>query len=314
MNRWREGISLRKARSKRRRDSMPIELPPRAEEELPRRPVDPAPRLVAPKPPRIPLPQLAARTLLGSLGLALAVGMVVGRMTAGEEPGPAAENEASEFRVRGAGHLEALSGSLVPESAGLLADAEAIREQLLATGIPKSVSVERLLPGAVLIDVEEKRAVAVLGGEPPLALAADGTVLGPATARDFVWTGARDLVLVRGVARLDGDGTGLAALAGRVAEALAARPELDRLVSELDVSGGPFRLRVILRFPPVDVLLTEKDFLAGLERVDGLLLDLLERWPGLSRVDARVPDRLLVRSGPEGAAPGRTAHPERGET
>ena len=64
------------------------------------------------------------------------------------------------------------------------------------------------------------------------------------------------------------------------------------------MSGGPYRVQVILRSPAVPILLTERDFAEGLARAAVLLPALVERWPGLSRVDARVPDRLLVRSEP----------------
>ena len=158
--------------------------------------------------------------------------------------------------------------------------------------------MKRLLPAGVLVDVEEKRAVALLDWEPPAALADDGTVLGPATAADFVWAGAADLVLIRGAGRGHPDFEARTALAGRLAAVLSRRPELDRLVSEVDVSGGPYRVQVVLRSVAVPILLNERGFAEGLARVAALLPDLVGRWPGLSRVDARVPDRFLVRVEP----------------
>lgn len=292
MSGWRDRLAGRRA------DSMPIELPPRGDQEAWRRPVDGEPRLVAPPAPRTPLPRLAARIAVGSVGLALAAGVVVGRMTAVETAGAAPEGGPAELRIRGAGHLNRAAGAGILPPAGLLADAAVIRDQLLATGIPRRVSVERLLPGGVLVDVEEKRAVALLDWEPPAALADDGTVLGPATAADFAWADAADLVLIRGADRGRPDLEERAALAGRLAAALSRRPNLDRLVSEIDVSGGPYRLRVILRSPAVPILLSERGFAEGLARVAALLPDLVDRWPGLSQVDARVPDRFLVRSEP----------------
>ncbi|MXW37141.1 MAG: hypothetical protein F4023_07655 [Acidobacteria bacterium] len=292
MKGWRDRLAGRRA------DSLPIELPPHRDQEGWRRPVDGEPRLVAPPAPRTPLPRLAARIAVGSVGLALAAGVIVGRMTAVETSSAAPEGGPAELRIRGAGHLHRFAGPGVLDPGGLLADAAVIREQLLATGIPERVSVERLLPGGVLVDVEEKRAVALLDWEPPAALADDGTVLGPATAADFAWADAADLVLIRGADRSRADFAERAALAGRLAAALSRRPNLDRLVSEMDVSGGPYRVQVILRSPAVPVLLSERSFVEGLARVAALLPDLVERWPGLSRVDARVPDRFLVRSEP----------------
>ena len=277
---------------------MPIELPPHGDQEGWRRPADGEPRLVAPPAPRTPLPRLAARIVVGSVGLALAAGVIVGRMTAVETAGAAPESGPVELRVRGADHLNRSPVAGILRPAGLLADAAVIREKLLATGIPRSVSVERLLPGGVLVDVEEKRAVALLDWEPPVALAGDGTVLGTATPADFAWADAADLVLIRGADQDHPDFEARAALAGRLAAALSRRPELDRLVSEMDVSGGPYRVQVILRSPAVPILLNERGFPEGLARVAALLPDLVQRWPGLSRVDARVPDRFLVRAEP----------------
>ena len=294
MNGWRDRIAGRRA------DSLPIELPPHGDQEGWRRLVGGEPRLVAPPAPRTTLPRLAARIAVGSVGLALAAGVIVGRMTAVEPASAAPESGPAELRIRGAGHLNRSPGAEILRPGGLLADAAVIRERLLATGIPRSVSVERLLPGGVLVDVEEKRAVALLDREPPAALAGDGTVLGPATAADFAWADAEDLVLIRGADGSGADFEPRAALAGRLAATLSRRPELDRLVSELDVSGGPYRVQVILRSPAVPILLNERGFAEGLARVAVLLPELVERWPGLSRVDARVPDRLLVR--PEPAA------------
>lgn len=298
MNGWREGLG------NGRSAPMPVELPPRREFGGPPRPAEREPRLVAsPTAPKIPLARLVVRVAAGSVGLSLAVGVVVGRWTAVEAASPASANSAAELRVRGAGHLDAVAGAEIAGEGRLLTDAALIRERLLGTGVPKRVSVERVLPGGVRVEVEEKRAVALLDWEPPAALAADGTVLGRATVADFAWAGAADLVLIRGAERIAADFAERTALAGRLAAALAHRPELDRLVSEVDVSGGPYRVRAVLRSPSLSVLLTETDFLGGLERVAVLLPDLVERWPGLTRVDARVADRLLVRTGGAAAPP-----------
>lgn len=225
--------------------------------------------------------RLLFRAGLGSLGLALALGIALGRLSRG------AANEA-EVTIRGAGHL----GSL---SVGSFANPEAIRERVLAAGIADEVRVERELAGVLRVEVAEKRAVALLDRDPPQALAADGTVLGAATAADFDWAGAPDLVVVRG---LPEGAESAAALSGRLAAALRSRPDLDRLVSELSVGGGPLRVELVLRSRAIRVLLTEDGFLDQLGIVAGLLPELRTRWPGLTRIDARVPDRLLVRTGP----------------
>ena len=304
----------RDRRTRERTGWMPVELPLRRAPDTRRRTVDGEPRRVAPPAPRTPLPRRVARLAVGSVGLALAAGVMVGRMTAGETAGAGAASGPAEVRIRGAGHLNGSPGAVMSGSGGLLADAAAIREALLATGIPARVSVERLLPGGIVVDVEEKRAVALLDWDPPTALAADGTVLGPATVTDFAWADTADLVLIRGAGRSDADFAGRAALAGRLAAALSRRPELDRLVSEVDVRGGPYRLQVILRSPALTILLSEQGFVEGLERVAGLLPDLVERWPRLQRVDARVPDRFLVRTEPSAVLEELSAEPGGGQT
>ena len=293
---------------------MPVELPPHADQDARRRTAEREPRLVAPPAPRTPLPRMAARIAAGSVGLALAAGVVVGRMTAVETASAAPESGPAELRIRGAGHLNRFSDAGILGPAELFADAAVIRERLLETGIPERVAVERLLSGGILVDVEEKRAVALLDWEPPAALADDGTVLGPATAADFAWADAADLVLIRGADRSQAEFEGRAALAGRLAAGLSRRPELDRLVSEVDVSGGPYRVQVVLRSPALPILLSEQGFLEGLERVAGLLPDLVERWPTLSRVDARVPDRFLIRIEPAAIIEELPAHPAGGAT
>jgi hypothetical protein len=302
VNGWRE------RQAKDRRDAMPVDMPPRVLRDYGRAESEGEPRFEARPAPRTPLPRLVVRIAVGSVGLALAAGVVVGWMTDASAGGAPGDGPA-EVRIRGAGHLGAPSNAAAFEPGGPLADAAAMRERLLATGIPRQVSVERLLSGSVLVDVEEKRAVALLDWEPPVAVAEDGTVLGPATVADFAWADAADLVLVRGAERSDADFAVRASLAGRLAAALLGRPELDRLVSELDVSGGPYRVQVILRSPSLPVLLSERDFLGGLERVVGFLPDLVEHWPGLTRVDARVRDRFLVRSEPAEATEEVPAHP-----
>ena len=119
--------------------------------------------------------------------------------------------------------------------------------------------------------------------------------------------------MIRGADRSRTDFEERAALAGRLAAALSRRPELDRLVSDMDVSGGPYRVQVILRSPAVPILLNERGFAEGLERVAALLPDLVERWPGLSRVDARVPDRFLVRAEPAAVPEEPPDHPVGGQ-
>ena len=274
-------------------------------EEAGRHPFHQGRRVVTPKRPRRDRTGLVLRAGLGSLGLALAFGIACGRLTRSRSAGP------PEVRIGGAGHLGAFPAGVLLGSGGLFTDAAAIRDRFLATGISEEVLVERDLRGRIRVEVLEKRAVALLAGEPLLALAGDGTVLGPATVADFVWAGAPDLVVVRGLSPTSAGFAARAALAGRLAAALRSRPELDRLVSELRLEGGPLRVELVLRAPRLTVLLTENGFLERFGLVAGLLPDLSARWSGLRRIDARVPDRLLLRSEPPTTVP---AAPDEGRT
>ena len=186
-----------------------------------------------------------------------------------------------------------------------------VLERLRADTRSRSVATFRTPNGGARVEVEEKKAAAILlgaagatanplagpGGGPPLALAADGTVLGPAAAADLDWAGVADLPVVRGVdPAAEGEG-GRGLLAGRLAAALRGRPDIDALVSEIRLPPGARRIEVALRPAAVTVILEPPDrpgesaaeaFTTRLAFVAGLLPDLLTRWPRLSRVDAPV--------------------------
>lgn len=258
----------------------------------PRRRPEGAGRRIVPPPPRRNLPRLTLRAGLGSLGLALALGIAFGRLTLSGGSGPP-----TEVRITGAGHLGNFPAGPLLASPGPLTDPEAIRDRFLAAGVSEEVRVERALSGGIRVEVIEKRAVALLDSDPPQALSEDGTVLGTATTADFAFAGVPDLLVVRGLP----EGPAFpeaAARSGRLAAALRSRPDLDRLVSELRVEAGPHRIELVLRPGALRVLLTEEGFLERFELVAGLIPELRTRWPGLSRIDARVPDRLLLRTGP----------------
>ena len=230
------------------------------------------------------------------------------------------------MEYRGPGRLDPAQAA--PLEPGFFADAEGLRQQLAAIGPVERVEVLRTGEGGARVVVEEKRAAALLladevaddddgaeppgpnpalrgpGGGPPLAIAADGALLGPATAADFDWAGAADLPVVRGADPAAPDFAARAAVAGRLAGELASAPDLDRRVSELRVAGAPARVEVVLRDPPglVVVAAAEADasgsnsagFRESLGRALAVLPDLRGRWPDLERIDARLPDRLLA--------------------
>ena len=228
------------------------------------------------------------RTAFGSLGLVLALGVWLGRASGPEVSAPPG------LRISGAGHLLSRSPDALIGPVGPLTDAASVRDRIHATGVPEAVRVERVGTRGLRVEVVEKRAAALLAGDPPIALAGDGTVLGPATAADLDFAGAEDLVVIRGIGPEATGARTPAALAGELAAGLRERPALDRLVSELDFSAGPYRIEAVLRTSPITVLLTGEDFFDQLALAVRLLPTLEARWPDLARVDARVPDRLLL--------------------
>lgn len=275
--------------------------------------------------------RFALRAGIGSLGLAFFVGVFTGRRLSG------VEDSLFSVEFRGPGRVDADASAL---RAGFFADPEGIRRRLgerlgpAAAAAVGRVEVLRTPEGGVEVVVEEKRAAAILlagelgggggappegpGGGPPLALAGDGALLGPATAADLDWAGAADLPVVRGADPASPDFAERARVAGGLALALAGEPALDRRVSELGVAGAPALVSVLLRDPPGLTVLAAAEpdaagsgspgFTASLRAAAALAPDLLERWPDLTRIDARIPDRLLLRRG--GPPPPATPAPE----
>lgn len=281
--------------------------------------------------------RFALRAGIGSLGLAFFVGVFTGRRLSG------VEDSLFSVEFRGPGRLDADASAL---RAGFFADPEGIRRRLgerlgpAAAAAVGRVEVLRTPEGGVEVVVEEKRAAAILlagglgdapadgappegpGGGPPLALAGDGALLGPATAADLDWAGADDLPVVRGADPASPDFAERARIAGGLAEALAGEPALDRRVSELGVAGAPALVSVLLRDPPGLTVLAAAEpdaagsgapaFTASLRAAAASAPSLLERWPDLTRIDARIPDRLLLRRG--GPPPPPPPAPEGGQS
>ena len=295
------------------------------------------PRIVVPRRGRGAASRSGLRLLLragsGSLGAALFLGIFLGRALS--DPG----DTLVSVEFRGPGRLDPAEAP--PLAPGFFTDPEHLRRQLAAAGPVGQVSVLGTGEGGARVVVEEKRAVAILladrpegttgtgdpgfthrpdataataapadptppgpGGGPPLAIAADGALLGPATAADFAWAGAPDLPIVRGADPAAPDFAARAEVAGRLAAALAAAPDLDRQVSELRVAAAPARVEAVLRHPPGLVVVAaaapdaagsgSAGFTESLRTATSLLPDLLARWPDLERLDARLPDRLLA--------------------
>ncbi len=242
--------------------------------------------LLLPPPPAGNPVAKAAWLLAGSLPFVFLLGIVTARLVGGAGP--------PQLEVAGAGRLQRAIAA-----PGFPGGAQDAHERLEATGLLARGRVRRPLLGPPEVVAREKQAVALLPTAPPLALGGDGTVLGPASPADFARAGDTDLPVVRcGEPPGGPEFPECARLAARLAAILLTRPDLDRFVSELDARAGPLRVVVTHRRRPVRILVVAERFEEGLEAAFRHLPALLERWPDLSRVDARVGDRLLVRRTP----------------
>jgi len=204
--------------------------------------------------------------------------------------------------ITGAGHLhrDLQNPEFLGNAAG---NATAILARLEASGLLASGKARQPLFGPPQVMAVENPATAVVLSGRPFALAADGSLLGPATPADAARAGVADLPVVRCGDPAAPGFPGCAQIGARLAATLLGHPELDRFVSEVDGSAGPVRVTVVLRPWPVSVVLTEERFAEELGTALRHIPDLLARWPNLEEVDARVGDRLLLRLAPESDEP-----------
>ncbi|MBV9784756.1 MAG: cell division protein FtsQ/DivIB [Acidisphaera sp.] len=159
-----------------------------------------------------------------------------------------------------------------------VADAQA---RILTLGSVESVTVERLLPGTILVSLNERRPFAVWQNQGKFVLIdRDGTVL---PDQDPARAAKLPLVV----------GAGAPAHAAALLDALAAWPALQsHVVAAVRVGERRWNLRTS---NGADVLLPEDAESAALQRLASLQQDhaLLDR--PLQVVDLRLPDRLVVR-------------------
>ena len=168
--------------------------------------------------------------------------------------------------------------------------------KLLASPWVESATIRRVLPSTVEIAVRERRPMGIGRLNTAMYLIDRGGVIideyGPAYA-DI------DLPIIDGLAASPQDGGSLvdaarAEFAARVIAALAARPEIAKRVSQLDV-GNLHDAVVILDGDPALLRLGESDFVARLQQYIDLSPALHERLAGIDYVDLRFDERLYVR-------------------
>lgn len=197
-------------------------------------------------------------------------------------------------RYLSSGEVAALLGPLQGVSI-LLADLEAHRERLLASGWVKAATLRRQLPSTIEVTVEEREPVGLARVAAHLYLIDDtGTVIdeyGPALA------GFR-LPIIDGLAPRRARGGEIdrerARLVARLTAALGARPDLSERVSQIDVADAHDAV-VLLNDDPTLLHLGQEHFVERLDRYLELAPILQEQMRELDYVDLRFERRVYVR-------------------
>ena len=206
-----------------------------------------------------------------------------------------------------AGEIAALLEGMTGQ--GLLAvDLDRWRSKLLASAWVADATLRRRLPGTILVELRERvpMGIARAGGNLFLVDAA-GTVIdeyGPRYA-DCDLPIIDGLIVTPVSAPPEVDRT-RGQLVSRLMSELRARPDLARLVSQID-AGHPHDVRVILDGDPAIVRLGETEFTGRLDSYVRLQAALREQVPDIDYVDVRFGERVYVGVTPAPGAQARTA-------
>jgi cell division protein FtsQ len=170
------------------------------------------------------------------------------------------------------------------------------QQKLLSSPWVEHATIRRVLPSTVEITVQERRPMG-LGrlGNAIYLIDPAGVIIdeyGPAYS-DI------DLPIIDGLAAKPSGGGSMidsarAEFASRVVAALAARPELAKRVSQIDVADLHDAV-VILDGDPALLRLGDDDFVARLQQYVDLAPALRERLAAIDYVDLRFDERLYVR-------------------
>ena len=170
------------------------------------------------------------------------------------------------------------------------------QERLLASPWVQEAELRRMLPARVDVEIHERRPIGIgrLAGALYL-VDGRGVVIdeyGPNYA-EF------DLPIIDGLGARPATGVGVvdenrARLAARVMAALDTRPDLARMVSQIDVTDAHDAV-VILEGDTVMLRLGEQDFTDRIQEYLDLGPALRERVAEIDYVDLRFDDRLYVR-------------------
>jgi len=170
------------------------------------------------------------------------------------------------------------------------------QKKLLSSPWVESATIRRVLPSTLEISVHERRPMGIGRlGTAMYLIDAHGVIIdeyGPSYA-DI------DLPIIDGLATSPRDGGSLidiarAEFAARVIGAVAARPEIAKRISQLDV-GDLHDAVAILDGDPALLRLGDTDFVARLQQYVDLAPALRERLTAIDYVDLRFDQRLYVR-------------------
>jgi cell division protein FtsQ len=175
-------------------------------------------------------------------------------------------------------------------------DLAAARERVLTSPWVADVTLARVLPSTLVVDVVERVPMAIARVGDRLFLVDDAGVVidayGPAY-RDL------DLPLVDGLVAASGDRPAAdaerASLSRALFTSLRDRPDLGRRVSEIDVSSDDDAV-VLLDNDPTRLHLGDRAFVERLTRYLELAPTLADRFSAVDYVDLRFGDRVFVHS------------------
>lgn len=190
----------------------------------------------------------------------------------------------------------------------LRADLASWQERLTTSRWVRSAELHRVLPSTVEVEIVERVPLAIGRENGRLHLLDEqGEAIddyGPQYAE-------LDLPIVDGLVSDRAASRWVrAALVARLLGSLAARPELLRLVSQLDVSD-PRDVVAILADDPARVHLGDRDFVARVQAYLELKPALQARVPVIDYVDLRFDSRVFVRPAADASAPVASLDPVR---
>ena len=206
-----------------------------------------------------------------------------------------------------AGLLEVLRGENL-----LVADLEAGRASVLASGWVREAALRRVLPSAVHVTLEEREPVG-------LSRLGSGLYLMDVTGHVIDEFGPRfsdlDLPIVDGLSARGEDGGSAvdarrAALAARLIAEVGADSGLAAQVSQVDVAN-PHDAVVLLNRDPVRIHLGAEQFVARLRTYLEIVPVLREVVPDIDYVDVRFDERVYVGPADDAAVAHRIALQER---